>query len=510
MPQQPVPADPGRDDDLAWLDRDPATAEERAAWLDRVAEADEPPEPEEYEDVAPLTAAELAEIRQAAADELLAVEAATTGRRGPGQPGSARVFPGESSSRAASFGPGMALDVLPGCPGLAAAADAAAGEDDDFEGVSDGELVGVLCAWDRVEAHAAARKLAAAAELIRRNPGPGCAPEGAARMPAAWDEFAADQLACALAESRGRADDPARPRAFSRNPAARHEGGAAGRDHHPVQGRDSSPRATALLDPAEARAAEDKVLDRAGPADPGRAARRDRPRRHGGRPGQGEGAAGDRGQGRPGGAVGRGFRQRRPDGLRAAARTRCWPPTSGSPRGRSELRKAGLDGDMDVAARPRLPRPAAGQGLPPPPRRRRADGAARPGPGPASQAPAVGAAPAGFAGRVTLTAPLATLPAWPTGPASSPGWARSTPGWPATWPPPLRATPRPPGASPSPTSKGHAIGHGCARPEPKSHAKRAGPGPPGGPGSPSPRPAGTGRPAATAPGGCAPRDPGRT
>ena len=27
---------------------------------------------------------------------------------------------------------------------------------------------------------------------------------------------------------------------------------------------------------------------------------------------------------------------------------------------------------------------------------------------------------------------------------------------------------------------GHAIGHGCARPSPKSHAKRAGPGPPGG------------------------------
>ena len=70
----------------------------------------------------------------------------------------------------------MTLDVLPGCPGLAAAA--AAGEDDDFEGVSDGELVGVLCAWDRIEAHAAARKLAAAAELIRRNPGPGCAPKG--------------------------------------------------------------------------------------------------------------------------------------------------------------------------------------------------------------------------------------------------------------------------------------------------------------------------------------------
>jgi len=26
---------------------------------------------------------------------------------------------------------------------------------------------------------------------------------------------------------------------------------------------------------------------------------------------------------------------------------------------------------------------------------------------------------------------------------------------------------------------GHAVGHGCARPEPSSHGKRAGPGPPG-------------------------------
>ena len=53
----------------------------------------------------------------------------------------------------------------------------------------------MVCAWDRVEAHAAARKLAAIAELGRRNPGPQDA------------EFTADQLACALAESRGRAYD---------------------------------------------------------------------------------------------------------------------------------------------------------------------------------------------------------------------------------------------------------------------------------------------------------------
>src|SRR5690349_22488856 len=121
MPPEPVPADPGWDEDLAWLDRDP----ERETWLDRAREHDEPPLAEEYADHEPLAAQELAEIGEAAADELLAVGAATAGRRGPGQPGSARVFPGESSSPAAAFGPGMVFDLLPGCAQLAVAAGAA-------------------------------------------------------------------------------------------------------------------------------------------------------------------------------------------------------------------------------------------------------------------------------------------------------------------------------------------------------------------------------------------------
>ena len=66
-----------------------------------------------------------------------------------------------------------------------------------------------------------------------------------------------------------------------------------------------------------------------------------------------------------------------------------------------------------------------------------------------------------------------------TGPASCPGSAPSTPGWPATWPPPPRTTPRRTWCVTVTDQHGHAIGHGCARPEPKSHRKRAGPGPPG-------------------------------
>src|ERR1700761_3726032 len=126
-----APADPGRDDDLAWLDRDPMTAAEREASLDRLCEQDEgyrEDEADRYEEFEPFTAGELAEIQAAAAAELLAVEAATTGRRGPGQPGSARVFPGESSSPAAAFGPGMVFDVLPGCAQLAGTAGAAVAE----------------------------------------------------------------------------------------------------------------------------------------------------------------------------------------------------------------------------------------------------------------------------------------------------------------------------------------------------------------------------------------------
>ena len=199
---------------------------------------------------------ELAGIREAAADELLAVKAATTGRRGPGQPGSARIFPGESSSPAAGFGPGMALDVLPGCAGLAAAADAASGDEDGFAGVSEAELVGIVCAWDRVEAHAAARKLAAIAELGRRNPGPEDA------------EFTADQLACALADSRGHAGglldlaDSLGTR-LPGTKAALLDGTISRYKAETIAG------ATALLDPDEAAAAEDKVLDRAARLTPG-------------------------------------------------------------------------------------------------------------------------------------------------------------------------------------------------------------------------------------------------
>ena len=52
MPSVPAPADPGWGEDRAWPDRDPMTAAEREAWLDRLCEADDDPfdAPGEYWD----------------------------------------------------------------------------------------------------------------------------------------------------------------------------------------------------------------------------------------------------------------------------------------------------------------------------------------------------------------------------------------------------------------------------------------------------------------------------
>jgi Domain of unknown function (DUF222) len=444
MLPEPVPADPGWDEDLAWLDRDP----ERETWLDRAREHDEPPLEEEYEDYDPLTAEEIAEIAEAAADELLAVGAATTGRRGPGQPGSARVFPGESASPAAAFGPGMVFDVLPGCAQLAVAADAAA-EGDGFAGVPEGELVGLMCAWDRVEAHAAARKLAVIAELDRRNPGPEDA------------EFTADQVACALGESRFRADELIGTAGHldTHLPGTR----AALRDGTVSLGKARLiASATGLLDPGEAAAAEAAVLDRAGRLTPGslRAA-----------------IARAVIEAAPGKA-----RKRRETAARFA-RVERWAEDSGNAAlaGRElppaevlaaderitararELKNAGLDGGMDeIRGRAYLDLLLGTDSRP---------GQDQPG----ASAPA----PAGFASRVTLTVPLATLADLEDRPGELGGLGPVDP-WLA------RDLARAAAVNPRTTwcvtvtdEKGHALAHGCARPEPKNHRKRAGPRPPG-------------------------------
>ena len=449
MPASPAPADPGWDDDLAWLDRDP----ERDCWQDRAREHDDPPEPreEEYEDHDPLTAKELAEIREAAADELLAVEAASTGRRGPGQPGSARVFPGESSSPAAAFGPGMVFDVLPGCAQLAVAADAAAG-DDGFAGVSEAELIGIMCGWDRVEAHAAARKLAVITELDRRNP----APEDA--------EFTADQIANALGESRFRADELMGTAGHldTHLPGTR----AALRDGTVSLGKARLiAAATGLLDPAEARAAEAGVLDRAGRLTPGglRAAiaravmeaapEKARKRREtAARFARVERWAEDSGNAALAG------RELSPDQVLAADER-----ITGRAR---ELKAAGLEGSTDELRARALLDLLLGQDSRP-----RQDQGSTPG-----------AAPAGFASRVTLAAPLATLTRLAGRPGELSGLGPVDPWLTRDLATAAAQNPKTTWCLTVTDDQGHAIAHGCARPEPRSHRQRAGPGARDGPG----------------------------
>jgi hypothetical protein len=85
---------------------------------------------------------------------------------------------------------------------------------------------------------------------------------------------------------------------------------------------------------------------------------------------------------------------------------------------------------------------------------------------------------AGFASRVNLTVPLATLAGLADRPGDLAGLGPVDP-WLA------RDLARAAARNPKSTwcltvtdDQGHAVAHGCARPEPKSHRQRAGPGPP--------------------------------
>jgi hypothetical protein len=467
MLERPVPPGPGRDDD-------PGRAEEDwLAWCESVENQLDPDEEEEPENAAPWDVdldAIIAECREITAEEAaLAAQAArrglpsgtpiADGRRGPGQPGSAQPQPGEYLSRAAGFGAGMLMDTMPGCGALAGFAAEAAGEDDRYVGACDDEVAGAIAAWDRVEAYAAARKHAAVAEFIRRRAEPGCPLAGPAQMPETWDEFTTVEVSGVLAESRPGADALL---GLAYDLAVRLPGTAAAfRDGILRQSKVAIiARATMLLDPAEARAAEQKVLDRAGRLTPGglraaiaRAVMEVAPEK---------------------------ARQRR-EVAEKFARVERWAEDSGNAvlAGRElppaevfaadqritalaqELKKAGLEGGMDELRARALLDLLLGKDS-----RSRQDGAAAPAASPAG----------GFAGQVTLTVPLATATGLADRPGEIPGIGPIDP-WLArdlataaarnqktTWC--LTVT----------DGQGHAVAHGCARPEPKRHRKRAGPG----------------------------------
>ena len=136
-----------------------------AEWAARLAsdvDEDEPTDPD-LEDGPPdwegmdaaiaeareITAAEARDAEYAARmvfDGGFGAVGAAPGRRGPGQPGSSRSFPGEHASPAAAFGSGMALDVAPPSVALLGLLVAAAGDDDSYPGASADEIVGAICA----------------------------------------------------------------------------------------------------------------------------------------------------------------------------------------------------------------------------------------------------------------------------------------------------------------------------------------------------------------------------
>jgi hypothetical protein len=449
---------------------DPGRAEEDwLAWCEALEASGQPLGPddeEEPDDAAPwdadldaliaecreITAQEAAFAARAAARGLPGGTPVADGRRGPGQPGSAVRRPGEFASRAAGFGAGMLLDAMPGCGALAGFAAEAAGEDDRYAGACDDEVAGAVAAWDRVEAWAAARKHAAVAEFIRRRPRPGSPSESPAQMPEDWDESITAEVAGVLAESRHAADAML---GLAHDLEVKLPGTAAAfRDGILRQSKVAIiARATAVLDPAEARAAEQKVLDRAGRLTPGalRAAiaravmevapKKAKKRREAGA----RFARVERWTEDSGNAALAGRELAADEVLAADQRITAWA---------QELKKAGLEGDMDVLrARAYLDLLLGVDSRP------GQDGVAR---------------PAGvFAGRVTLTAPLATLTGLADRPGELSGLGPVDPWLARDLATAAAASPKTTWCVTVTDGQGHAVAHGCARPEPGRHRKRA-------------------------------------
>jgi len=420
-PGDPVPAPD-------WM-----TAEDWEAWCDATAVDDEPPGPgwdDEEEDEPDLA-------------------------------------PGERVAWSAGFAKGGLADGLPGGSELAFLADAAAGDDDRYAGATDGELDGLIAAWDRVEAHASARKHLAIAEFIRRRPEKGCEAKDPRGMPERWDEFAVDELRVLLAESKAAAEkllDRAHTLG-TRLPGTM----AAYRSGRLRQSKVTIiVDATAPLDDDEAKVAEERVLGRAASLTPG--GLRD--------------------------AVAKAVMDVAPDKARKRredaakdARVERWAEDSGNAAlmGRElppaevlaadqritawahELRRGGLDGDMDVLrARAYLDLLLDKDSRP------------CPGSGPAQS----DVAPVGFAVRGTLTVPLVTLAGMADRPGQLSGIGPVDPWLARDLAAAAARNPRTSWCVTATDQHGHAAAHGCARPEPKTRPKPGNRGKPGKRGKP--------------------------
>ena len=283
------------------------------------------------------------------------------------------AVPGQQGRAGSGFTSGHAFDTsLPG-PSLAGALDAATGAADGYKNLDDDELIGVLAGWQKTEAWAAAGRLAAIAEMAARRPAP-TRKEAATRggAPAGWNKFCADEVAVALALSRRSAERmvPLAHDLATRLPLTRQALADGVIGDYKAQ---LIAEATRVLGDAAAGEAEAAVVpDARDRQDAGADPRGDRPGGHQSRPGRGAAAAGGSGKRSPGGAVAGGCWDR--GDLRVRAAGRCGAgrrPGHHHRRHGAESRRAGRhDGP---AARPRLSRRPAREGLPPrrPPARSR-------------------------------------------------------------------------------------------------------------------------------------------
>jgi hypothetical protein len=519
--QGPVSPDPGQDDDPAQGPGEPGrtpdgfpddeelpppiedwlTDDEWLDWLSTVAPGEEDPENDPGQ---AARAAKAPRVPKGSRVPKGTPRVAKGKRRGPGQPGSAQRVPGDSPGPVGAFATGQVMDTAPGGPVVFGHAEHAAGDDARFAGATDDELTGLICGLDRAEAAACALKLAAVAELIRRNPEEGCALEGPAQMPGTYDEFTEDELADALAETRQAAAgilDLAQDLEV-KLPGTK----AAFRSGVLRQSKvEIIARAVANLDPDEARAAEALVLDRAGRLTPGglRAAikcaviqvapdkavkRREQAARN---------ARVQRWLEDSGNAALMG-RELPPADVLAGDQRMTWWAT--------ELKKAGLDGDMDQLRAVAfmdfmLGRDSRLLGQPEPPASTDAtgatdggqdspgrqapdgppdDGSGSPEPDRARTPPVPGVIPAGFIGCINLTVTLPTMMGLADRPGEISGLGPVDPALARDLAHAAAQNPKTTYCVTVTDEQGHAIGHGCARPEPKNHRRAARP--------PEPRP----------------------
>ncbi len=464
----PAPSPSGWDDDPVptpdWM-----TEEEWLAQCEASLEEEPPPQ---YEDEFWDPADVIAEAGQAAADEAAAAEhiaslgetaamaAAASARRGPGQPGSARPIPGICEGPGGGFATGHALDVAPGGPVLFSHAEKAAGDDELFTGTSDDELAGIIAAVDRCEASASALKHAAVAALIRRRPAAGCRPEGEAQLPESWDEFTERELASLLAESRhameallGLAHDL---QVKVPGTMALFRAGLITSYKARIMADACSP-----LDPGEARAAEAKVLGRAPGLTPG-----------GLRSAIAHAVA----------KVNAKKAKKRREEARKHARVEVWPEPSGNAAIEArelpvadavaidqrigwwarQLKLAGIEGSLDQLRAlafadlllARDSRPGHDGDRPP---------------------------AAGFAAQATLTIPAATILDLADRPGEFGAFGPIDPWLARDLAAAAAQNPKSTWCVTVTDKDGHAVAHGCARPEPR-HQRGGGPDPPGGTG----------------------------